>query len=114
MKFVKANKNILSTFLLGMYIFAAFFSASFHQHSHGVFVLDQDGRTKNVHKVAEKSSLNDCVACHFLTHKTSFLPQEFQYSIGVVAENSEVLTYFFSREIFSEISTFYLRGPPTV
>lgn len=114
MKVVNANKNIFSTFLFGVYIFAAFFSANFHQHSHGIFGLDDDGSTSKVHKVVEKSSLKDCFVCHFLTHKTNIGPQEFQYNVGIFADNSKDQTYFSTREIFSENATFHLRGPPEV
>ena len=103
-----------SVLLVLMYAFVVLFSSKFHQHSHGYFSFDHDANAKNIHSFAEKSASNDCVACHFLTHKNSHLPQEFQYSFNAEPVYSEEFASYFITEFFSETSTFYLRGPPLV
>lgn len=110
----KAMQKYTSVMVLLMYVFVLFFSSKFHQHSHGFFDLDSPGHGKKVHLNVEKSASNDCVACHFLTNKTSFLPEVFKFKAIALADDYSEKSLLILKESFAEIQLIRLRGPPSV
>ena len=110
------NKNLnksLSVLLVSVYAFVVLFSARFHHHSHGFFTGNEFSKTeKSVKNFTQTSGENDCIACHFLTNKISFSPEQFAYEIFSFEENISVETFFLNREISTEVLYFNLRAPP--
>lgn len=109
----KSIQKYISLLLVSVYAFVVLFSAKFHHHSHGFF---QDGgfskTEKSVSSFSKITGPDDCVACHFLTHKISFSPEEFAYRIFPAEEGSQYETFYLCREFSSDLRYFYLRGPP--
>lgn len=104
----------MSLLLVSVYAFVVLFSAKFHHHSHGFFHDGEFSKTeKSVKSFSKITGPNDCVACHFLTHKTSFSPEEFSYQIFPVEEGSQRESFYLCGEFSSDLRYFYLRGPPS-
>lgn len=114
----KAKQNtqsILSGFLAAMYLLLVLLVPSLHQHhiSHDVSLTDFSKSEKQISKVSDSVTGNDCLACHFLSTNHSIEPQEFSYQFHTYTlEKSEVFT---TSEIvsFQDKYSFQLRGPPS-
>lgn len=103
----------MSVLLVSVYAFVVLFSAKFHHHSHGFFTGEEFSKTeKSVKAITKISGENDCIACHFLTNKISFTPEEFVFKIYSFEEILKNPTFQLSKEFSTEVRFFNLRAPP--
>ena len=106
-------KKSISILLVSVYTFVVLFSAKFHHHSHSFFSETDFVKTeKSVKAFTNIFTENDCVACHFLTNKISFSPEEFSYQLLSFGDFSKTETTDIYKVISSEILFFNLRAPP--
>lgn len=108
-------QQILSPFLLAVYLFVALFSPNFHNHGSGeVF---RDFHFKKAEKTVSSTELvkefTDCLSCHLMHDGKVLIPQEFSFKI----ERFDVFQQqqFAYKQRFGDLSIFgfCLRGPPS-
>lgn len=104
----------LSTLFLGVYLFVALASQSFHHHT-GSFPRYQEGHSseKNISGHIFASENSGCLSCHFLHSGHAFIPETFSFELQKLEFNpAQIFTYADIEADFNHICR-YLRGPPT-
>ena len=114
MKILQSKKLVLSTLLLAVYIFVAFFAANLHQHGSGLVFKDFHFKTseKSVKTSHHQQEFTDCLSCHLVHDGKNLIPQEFSFLIFTeVYFQKQVFAY---QQRFSSLTfhTLQLRGPP--
>ncbi len=114
MKFLHTKKSILSTLLLGVYIFVAFVAANLHHHGSGLVFKDfQFKNSENSVKTSHhQKEFTDCLSCHIVHDGKNLVPQEFSFQTFTETYFQKQVFAYKQRFSSLTIHTLQLRGPP--
>lgn len=114
MKSFQKNKGLLSTLLLGVYIFVALFASNFHHHGSGLVFKDFHFK-KTEHSIVQSDTEKefvDCLSCHLFHDGKNLVPQIFSFRF--LKKFIFQKQYFAFQQQFSTVrnEVLLLRGPP--